>query len=197
MSPRSTLDPDVGLVTAEVRPPGHDIGSIGPSDSSDTGSDSVGPGGYDPVILGSDSDAAGTGVDPSSAERTGEEPGGDIGFDRVVGAGEAGLGGGLDQAEEARSGVTDAVPDSLDPLDPLDPLELADDDGPLDPDGGGSPAAVRARMARGDDIERGDAAVSELPDAVGDEAWDVERPDDTGEGDTNDGGRDADDPDAH
>ena len=33
--------------------------------------------------------------------------GGDTGFDRVVGAGEAGLGGGLDQAEEARLGVTD------------------------------------------------------------------------------------------
>ena len=33
--------------------------------------------------------------------------GGDTGFDRVVEADEAGLGGGLDQAEEARLGVTD------------------------------------------------------------------------------------------
>lgn len=33
--------------------------------------------------------------------------GGDIGFDRIVGPEEAGLGGGLDQAEEARLGVTD------------------------------------------------------------------------------------------
>lgn len=33
--------------------------------------------------------------------------GGDIGFDRVVGADQAGLGGGLDQAEEAQLGVTD------------------------------------------------------------------------------------------
>jgi hypothetical protein len=33
--------------------------------------------------------------------------GGDIGFDRVVGPDEAGLGGGLDQAEEAQLGVTD------------------------------------------------------------------------------------------
>jgi hypothetical protein len=33
--------------------------------------------------------------------------GGDIGFDRVVGSEEVGLGGGLDQAEEARLGVTD------------------------------------------------------------------------------------------
>lgn len=35
------------------------------------------------------------------------ELGGDIGFDRVVGADQAGLGGGLDQAEEAQLGVTD------------------------------------------------------------------------------------------
>jgi hypothetical protein len=34
------------------------------------------------------------------------EPG-DVGFDRVVGAEEAGLGDGLDQAEEAQLGVTD------------------------------------------------------------------------------------------
>jgi len=33
--------------------------------------------------------------------------GGDTGFDRVVSAEEAGLGGGLDQAEEAQLGVTD------------------------------------------------------------------------------------------
>ena len=33
--------------------------------------------------------------------------GGDIGFDRVVRSEEAGLGGGLDQAEEAQLGVTD------------------------------------------------------------------------------------------
>jgi hypothetical protein len=33
--------------------------------------------------------------------------GADIGFDRVVASEEAGLGGGLDQAEEAQLGVTD------------------------------------------------------------------------------------------
>lgn len=33
--------------------------------------------------------------------------GGDTGFDRVVDAAEAGLGGGLDQAEEAQLGITD------------------------------------------------------------------------------------------
>jgi hypothetical protein len=44
----------------------------------------------------------------SGAEDESElELGGDIGFDRVVRSEEAGLGGGLDQAEEARLGVTD------------------------------------------------------------------------------------------
>jgi hypothetical protein len=33
--------------------------------------------------------------------------GGDTGFDRIVGPEEAGLGGGLDQAEEAQLGITD------------------------------------------------------------------------------------------
>jgi hypothetical protein len=33
--------------------------------------------------------------------------GGDTGFDRIIGPDEAGLGGGLDQAEEAQLGVTD------------------------------------------------------------------------------------------
>ena len=50
--------------------------------------------------LGSDSDAAGTG------DRAGvgadEEAGGDIGFDQVVNADDAGLGTGLDEAELAR-----------------------------------------------------------------------------------------------
>ena len=36
-----------------------------------------------------------------------DDSGGDIGFDRVVRGNEAGLGGGLDQAEEAQLGVTD------------------------------------------------------------------------------------------
>lgn len=37
----------------------------------------------------------------------GVQTGGDTGFDRIVGPEEAGLGGGLDQAEEARLGITD------------------------------------------------------------------------------------------
>jgi hypothetical protein len=70
---------------------------IGPSDSSDTYSDR-------PDRPSTDSDDGGTGERvtvgkiPDSTE---------IGTDRVVQDKEAGLGGGLDQAEEARLGVTD------------------------------------------------------------------------------------------
>jgi hypothetical protein len=47
-------------------------------------------------------------TDTPSVENESElRMGGDTGFDRVIGADEAGLGGGLDQAEEARLGVTD------------------------------------------------------------------------------------------
>lgn len=68
---------------------------IGPSDSSDTYSDR-------PDEPATDSDAALTG------ERAGAGPDADQGprveydADRIVGEDEAGLGGGLDQAEEAR-----------------------------------------------------------------------------------------------
>ena len=44
---------------------------------------------------------------PSFEEEPDSSSAGDIGFDRVVNASEAGLGGGLDQAEEAQLGVTD------------------------------------------------------------------------------------------
>jgi hypothetical protein len=70
---------------------------IGPSDSSDTYSDR-------PDRPTTDSDDGGTGERvtvgkiPDSTE---------IGTDRVVEDTEAGLGGGLDQAEEARLGTTD------------------------------------------------------------------------------------------
>jgi len=68
---------------------------IGPSDSSDTSSDR-------PLDPASDTDDAGTGervsagVDPKSELRN------EYGADRVVGPLEAGVGGGLDEAEEAR-----------------------------------------------------------------------------------------------
>ena len=68
---------------------------IGPSDSSDDYADR-------PDEPSTDTDAAGTGEsitvgrDPRSELREETAP------DRIVGEGEAGLGGGLDQAEEAR-----------------------------------------------------------------------------------------------
>ena len=83
-------------------PKGHDIRSLGPSDSSDTGADMIGVGGLD-----STSDRNGTG-ERADVENDGEldfEP--DIAPDSIVEAEGAGLGGGLDQAEEAQLGVTD------------------------------------------------------------------------------------------
>jgi hypothetical protein len=70
---------------------------IGPSDSSDTFSDR-------PDRPATDSDEGGTGERPA----VGKVPhAADEGADRVVSSEEAGLGGGLDQAEEAQLGTTD------------------------------------------------------------------------------------------
>ena len=81
---------------------GHGIRSLGPSDSSDTGADMVGIGGLD-----STSDRNRTG-ERASVETDADADGGiDIAADSVVSADEAGLGLGLDQAEEAQLGVTD------------------------------------------------------------------------------------------
>lgn len=86
---------------AEI-PKGHDIGSVGPSDSSDTGADMVGVAGLD-----STTDRNGTG-ERASVENDAELDGdADIAADGIVEAEEAGLGGGLDQAQEAQLGVTD------------------------------------------------------------------------------------------
>jgi hypothetical protein len=83
-------------------PKGHDIKSLGPSDSSDTGADMVGIGGLD-----STTDRNGTG-ERASVENDAElDFEADIAADGIVDAEEAGLGGGLDQAEEAQLGVTD------------------------------------------------------------------------------------------
>lgn len=59
--------------------------------------------------LSDDADDAndGTGELPNVENESNLQLGGDTGFDRVVGPEEAGLGGGLDQAEEARLGITD------------------------------------------------------------------------------------------
>ena len=98
-----TVDIDALLdESGNTLPKGHDICSVGPSDSSDTGADMVGVAGLD-----STSDRNGTG-ERGSVENDAElESQSDIAADGIVEAEEAGLGGGLDQAEEAQLGVTD------------------------------------------------------------------------------------------
>jgi hypothetical protein len=171
MSIGSTLDPDAVSGTPAARPPGHDTGSLGPSDLSDTGSDSVGSTGLDPAILAEDGDSTGTGVDPSPVDPRSDDTDSDIGFDRVVSAGEAGLGGGLDQAEEARYGVTDGA------IDPMDEAGA-----PLDPSVGGArarrrpadadadPEAARDGLRAADALETGDDASDDEDPLSSDEA---------------------------
>lgn len=81
---------------------GRDIGSVGPSDSSDTGADMVGVGGLD-----STTDRNGTGERATVENEADRDAQLDIAADSIVEAEDAGLGGGLDQAEEAQLGVTD------------------------------------------------------------------------------------------
>ena len=81
---------------------GHDVRSTGPSDSSDGGSDVLGLGREDDT-----SDRNGTGERDSVGTSFSVREASDIGADRIVDAREAGLGGGLDQAEEAQLGITD------------------------------------------------------------------------------------------
>jgi hypothetical protein len=107
---RTTSDPENRLGRTTFN---RDGSSIGPSDSSDSGSDLAGENASDDDMLDLDGDA----VADTDAEGTGErltagqDPdvriGSDIGLDRIVGAEDAGLGGGLDQAEEAQLGITD------------------------------------------------------------------------------------------
>ena len=87
---------------------GHDIRSLGPSDSSDTGADMVGVSGID-----STSDRYGTGERLDVEQDSSELAGDDLTPDRIVNAEEAGLGDGLDQAEEARFGITDEEIDAV------------------------------------------------------------------------------------
>jgi hypothetical protein len=138
MPSSSTLHPDNIAAAGRRRTAvaGHDTKTLGPSDSSDSGSDMAGPGLIDDDRLGLDrgtnedaeagrgnsadagasvgdlgmddnSDRFGTGERSAAGKEpsVGNDP--DRDFDRVVDAGEAGLGGGLDQAEEARLGITD------------------------------------------------------------------------------------------
>jgi hypothetical protein len=81
---------------------GHDVRSLGPSDSSDTGADMVGLGGLD-----STSDRHGTGERADVEFDPDLEDTAEFSADDIVEAEAAGLGGGLDQAEEAQLGVTD------------------------------------------------------------------------------------------
>ncbi|MGQ0651274.1 MAG: hypothetical protein ACT4P4_03240 [Betaproteobacteria bacterium] len=133
MAGKSTLDPDNLPARGGNRHTlkGHDTRSLGPSDSSDSGSDMAGPGLTDDDALNLD---RGTNDDPEAGPKNTTDAGPSVGdvamndnsdrfgtgehltagkdprvrvnadrdADRVVGADEAGLGHGLDQAEEAR-----------------------------------------------------------------------------------------------
>ena len=90
---------------------GHGIRSVGPSDSSDTGADMIGSNSIEDMDELGDTDLDSTSDRNGTGERASLEadvqPDADLGADRIVTAEEAGLGGGLDQAEEALLGVTD------------------------------------------------------------------------------------------
>jgi hypothetical protein len=140
---QSTLDPDdFPDQDAPRQPKGRDIRSVGPSNSSDTGADMVGPGlidddalaldrgtnedtegghlsgsrgdaSLDELALDETSDREGTGDRTSAGKEPHVRMGGDIAPDRIVGPDEAGLGVGLDEAEEALSdhnGESDEAP---------------------------------------------------------------------------------------
>ena len=101
MSGGSTLDPDnVPEGAGQAVRKGTDTGSLGPSDSTDSGSDvAVGKATPEEELI-SDSDRAGTG-DRAGVGRN-EGAGEDVGVDREVDARDAGLGTGLDEAELAQ-----------------------------------------------------------------------------------------------
>jgi len=88
---------------------GRDVRSTGPSDSSDTGADTVGLGRGDDT-----SDRNGTGERMSADNDDELFDAADISADRIVEARQAGLGSGLDQAEEAQLGITDEEIEDLD-----------------------------------------------------------------------------------
>jgi hypothetical protein len=81
---------------------GHDVASLGPGDSSDTGDDMMGLGREHDT-----SDRQGTGERMSLDDDPKDRYAADIATDRVVDADGVGLGDGLDQAEEAQLGITD------------------------------------------------------------------------------------------
>ena len=128
----STLDPDnVPGRRRRKTQKGHDVKSLGPSDTSDSGSDMAGPGlvgddavrldrgtnedpeggKFDKIEAGAsigdremddNSDRSGTGEHLTAGKEPRIRPDRDRDTDRTVDEGDAGLGRGLDQAEEAR-----------------------------------------------------------------------------------------------
>jgi hypothetical protein len=143
----STLDPDnlPGGIAGRVTD-GHSTGALGPSDRSDTGSDVSHGGALDPAVLDSDADASATGEDAGAPGRAdGASIGADVGFDRVVGPEEAGLGTGLDQAEEALAAMSEdeRAAAGLDDVDIRDADGDADGDGDSNDDPHGDPASSR------------------------------------------------------
>jgi hypothetical protein len=81
---------------------GRDERLSGPSDSSDAGADVIGVGRSDDT-----SDRSGTGERMSADDDHELVDSADISADRIIEARQAGLGSGLDQAEEAQLGITD------------------------------------------------------------------------------------------
>lgn len=101
MTKPRTIDLDMLIDEAGNEVPADQRSSaFGPSDSSDTGADTVGEDADDTT---SDRNGTGERVDLESDVL----PDADLGADRIVNAEEAGLGGGLDQAEEALLEITD------------------------------------------------------------------------------------------
>ena len=91
----TTLTPENLPAGRPPYPKGHDTQSLGPSDSSDSGSDMAGADVEDDDM---------TEAELAGGEETADAS--DISPQHVVEAEEAGLGGGLDQAEEAQLGIT-------------------------------------------------------------------------------------------
>jgi hypothetical protein len=106
---RRKMDWEDPAVSPDELLKGHDVRSLGPGDSSDTGADMMGLGRGDDT-----SDRFGTGERASVEDDPRERYAADIATDRVVAADGAGLGGGLDQAEEAQLGITDEELSELD-----------------------------------------------------------------------------------
>lgn len=98
MTGTSSLNEDDLPVPGAERKPKEELNSLGPSDSSDSGSDLT-----DTTQGEAGGDRFGTG-ERASVEPEAAKENADVDADRVVAPEEAGLGGGLDQAEEARAG---------------------------------------------------------------------------------------------